>query len=193
VTTFDELVGGEPTGEERARLRNVHDLLVEAGPPPEIPPEFAAGPTLAMTLGRLGRARRSRRLLMPAIAAAAVLALVVAIATGRQGNGVLALHLKGTAAAPFATGTLDLLAPSAKKPPMRIDVKGLPVDHYTVWLIRSGHHWAKCGEFTVKNGAAETVAKLKSPYRLEARDSWIVTRPAGNKGPAVTVLQPVTA
>ena len=55
MTTFDELVGGEPTGDERARLRNVHELLVEAGPPPEIPPEIASGPTLVMTLGRVRR------------------------------------------------------------------------------------------------------------------------------------------
>src|SRR5690348_16502178 len=77
MTTFDELVGGEPTGDERARLRNVHELLVEAGPPPEIPPEIASGPTLVMTLGRVRRARsRSRRMLIPALAAAALAALV---------------------------------------------------------------------------------------------------------------------
>ena len=34
---FDDLVGGDLPADERERLRRVHDLLVEAGPPPELP------------------------------------------------------------------------------------------------------------------------------------------------------------
>ena len=34
---FRELVGDLPD-EERARLERVHDLLIAAGPPPELPP-----------------------------------------------------------------------------------------------------------------------------------------------------------
>ena len=41
---FDELVGAETTGAERERLRGVHELLVEAGPPPELPRELEEGP-----------------------------------------------------------------------------------------------------------------------------------------------------
>src|SRR2546430_14114390 len=35
---FRDLVGAGLTPEERERLERVHDLLVEAGPPPELPP-----------------------------------------------------------------------------------------------------------------------------------------------------------
>ena len=36
---FDELVGGDDlTPEEEVRLRRVHDLLVQAGPPADLPP-----------------------------------------------------------------------------------------------------------------------------------------------------------
>ena len=54
---FDELVGGDLTPAERERLRGVHDLLVQAGPPPELAPHMEAGPTLAVyfpAYGQLG-------------------------------------------------------------------------------------------------------------------------------------------
>src|SRR5215216_1410517 len=36
---FDDLVGGDDLEpEEELRLREVHDLLVQAGPPPDLPP-----------------------------------------------------------------------------------------------------------------------------------------------------------
>ena len=56
---FEELVGADVGQEERARLQRVHELLVLAGPPPELTPELETGPTLAMTLGR--RPARARR------------------------------------------------------------------------------------------------------------------------------------
>ena len=50
---FDELVPDAEEG-ERERLRRVHDMLVAAGPPPELTPQMEAGPTLAMTIGGRG-------------------------------------------------------------------------------------------------------------------------------------------
>ena len=38
---FDELIGNELEGDERERLLRVHELLIAAGPPPELPPELA--------------------------------------------------------------------------------------------------------------------------------------------------------
>ena len=39
--TFDELAGGDDLSpEEAARLERVHDLLVAAGPPAELPPHL---------------------------------------------------------------------------------------------------------------------------------------------------------
>jgi hypothetical protein len=36
--TFDELVDDATTGAEREQLRHVHELLLRAGAPPELPP-----------------------------------------------------------------------------------------------------------------------------------------------------------
>src|SRR5207248_10881524 len=55
---FDELIGADVEGAERARLQRVHALLVQAGPPAELSPELEA-PSLGLTLVR--RHRRARR------------------------------------------------------------------------------------------------------------------------------------
>ena len=41
---FDDLVGDVPA-DERERLLRVHEMLVQAGPPPEIPPELERPPS----------------------------------------------------------------------------------------------------------------------------------------------------
>ena len=41
---FDDLVDQGLDLEERARLLRVHELLIAAGPPPELPPSLASPP-----------------------------------------------------------------------------------------------------------------------------------------------------
>jgi hypothetical protein len=195
VTSFDELIGSEPEGSERNRLRSVHELLVEAGPPPELTPEIEAGPTLAMTLNRARRAKkaaRSRRMLVPLIAAAALLTLVIGLASGLGSKGHYpTIALQGTVFAPNASGALEILRPKAgEKQPMRITVSGLPSSKhspYVVYLVRNGHVAAPCGSFAVTDPNRTVTRTLHSPYRLSADDSWIVKGRVGLR--YVTVLQ----
>ena len=194
MTTFDELIGAEPTGDERARLRNVHDLLLEAGPPPEITPALAAGPTLDMTLGRAQRMRKSRRTLWVTIAAAALIALIVGLATTGHETPVVAIPLQGTAAAPHAVGAINVLPAEARTQPMRIETEGLDPGLYAVYLMpRRGvaSKWEKCGVFTVTGQAGTQAATINSPYRARRHDTWAVTRVTA-KGRGVTVLLPAT-
>src|SRR5207245_1293825 len=44
VPEFDELIGADAPAEERERLRRVHELLVAAGPPAELPPSLETVP-----------------------------------------------------------------------------------------------------------------------------------------------------
>jgi len=76
VPDFDELVGPEVPAAERERLRGVHDLIVQAGPPPELSPEVESGPTLAMTLGREKRERHVKHRVALLAAAVALVAIV---------------------------------------------------------------------------------------------------------------------
>ena len=191
MTIFDELIDAEPAGAERERLRSVHELLIEAGPPSELTPELEAGPTLGMTLGRVRRMTRSRRTLIPALAAALLIAMTIGSIASGQGAHSTTIPLTGTAAAPDAVGTLNVLAPTKTTQPMQIVVQGLEPGQYAVYLVPNGRSWEKCGTFIVKNPAGGRATAIDSPYRAKKGDTWVVTRVTA-KGHGVTVLKPVT-
>lgn len=196
---FDDLVG-DVDGLEAERLRRVHDLLVAAGPPPELTPQMEAGPTLAMTLGRRGRRPVQRRI---ALLAAAIVVLLVAFLAGyitandRTASGHL-LRLQGTAAAPGAQASLRIqeVDPSGNWP-MELAALGLPKlpakTYYEVFLVRDGKIDAPCGSFKVRSATDSVSVHLNAPYRLHAGDSWVVTRQhVGDRTPGTVVLKPVT-
>lgn len=195
---FDQLIGADVEGSERARLRRVHSLLVQAGPPPEISPSIEAGPTLAMTMGRRPKPVRRRVLLLAAALAVIALAFLAGFVAGNGGGGTSGhvLQLTGTPAAPSAFASLQIEhVDAAGNWPMKLSVKGLPVlkDHwyYEVFLMRDGKPYAPCGSFKVATGQA-TVVQLNAPYRLEHSDSWVVTRQAPDSHrPGKIVLRPV--
>ncbi len=198
MTGFDELVGAEPTGAERERLRDVHNLLLQAGPPPELSPELASGPTLAMTLGRIGRIKHRRPRYVLIATAAAFVVLLAGIVTGLHGHGsrypTITMH--GTSFAVGATGSLELLPSTGARQRMQLDVKGLPAlgkQRYVVYLVRNGRLIAPCGSFSVPSTNRSLKVELLSPYRVESSDTWVVTAPKrGSTGPGVTVLRELT-
>src|SRR5947207_1389298 len=59
---FRELVGDEGTPEELERLRRVHELLVAAGPPPELPQSLAHAPRMGRRAIAFHAVRRPLRL-----------------------------------------------------------------------------------------------------------------------------------
>lgn len=183
---FDELIDIDLDHEERERLKHVHDLLVTAGPPPELTPEMERGPTLAMTLGGPSRRRIERRV---ALLAAAVLVLVVAFLGGYlagHGNvGSLSsghtLNLVGTAQAPGALAALHVQdADAAGNWPMNLSATGLPKlpphGYYEVFLTRNGKIFAPCGVFLVTDPKAAVSVQLNAPYDLHRGDGWVVTK-----------------
>jgi hypothetical protein len=199
---FDELIGAEPQGPERERLRRTHDLLLAAGPPPELAPELEAGPTLAMTLGRPPRHMKRRlALIAAAIVAVAVVFLGGYIAGNRNSaapttpNAARVLELQGTALAPNALATLHVRPrDDAGNWPMTLDANGLPAlpdeGYYAVYVVRNGKPWKPCGWFTV-NGPHDGVSvPLNAPWQLEQSDRWVVTRQLpGTHGAGETVMQ----
>jgi hypothetical protein len=198
---FDDLVGGEVTGGERARLRRTHELLLTAGPPPELPPELASGPTLGMTVSRRPRRTRRRLTLLAAAIVAVALVFLAGYVSGNSGGGggsgvsaVRTLQLRGTDAAPNALASLRVLPADAGNWPMTLTVTGLPAasarGYYEVYLVRGGKPWASCGTFVVADPATATTVTLNAPYRLRSSDRWVVTRQAADSGePGPTVLQ----
>jgi hypothetical protein len=196
---FDELVGPELGGAERERLRAVHELLLQAGPPAELSPDIA-GPTLAMTLQRRQRRSGHRVALLAAALALVAMAFLAGYITGNgKGDGLATgttLSLVGTPAAPDALASLRIQpVDAAGNWPMQISVTGLPSlpprGYYTVYLVRNGKPLAPCGYFVVKATNRGTSVWLNAPYKLQPHDTWVVTRQLpGHHEAGPVVLRP---
>lgn len=180
---FRELVGDEVSEEERERLRNVHEMLVAAGPPPELSPQLQEPPAVGgATVSLFPRRRRAALLLIAAaLAAAAFGGGYFAGGQGRETGfrSVHAIQMHGTAAAPNALATLELAdVDSSGNWPMLVTVQGLPQlprgGYYELYLTRHGRLAASCGTFLVHSG--KTKVHLNAPYKLKSFDGWVVTK-----------------
>lgn len=199
MNEFGDLVDTDGlTPEEVARLRRVHELLVEAGSPSELPAalEQPAVPTEAKVIDFPLMPRR--RWAVTAVAAA-TLALVA------LGGGYLLGHAHAKPAA-FATqrvvpmqgqGSLAVLRigqrDKAGNWPMELLVSGLPTQknpgaYYELWLTRDGKEVAPCGSFRVNS--KNTTVRLSVPYLFSHYDGWVVTaQPAHQQSIGPVVLR----
>ena len=92
---FDELIGTDIEPGERARLEGVHELLVAAGPPPELPQ------TRPVELSR-----RRRGALLAIAAAVAIAAFAMGAALVDSGRSVdFVVQMDATAAVPGASAS----------------------------------------------------------------------------------------
>jgi Anti-sigma-K factor rskA len=201
---FDDLIGQHVPPEERARLYRTHELLVQAGPPPELSPELESVPWPDDALQPIWGRRRERRQRRPLVLAAALAtAAVVGFLLGQMGgssptsiNARRTVHLHGTALARGALATLKLGKPdSAGNWPMVLQVSGLPKlangGYYDLYLTKGGVPLVSCGTINV-GGAKSTTVRLSAAYVLEAFDKngWVVVRktPANHFRPNQIVL-----
>jgi hypothetical protein len=189
---FRELVGDDLSPEERVRLERVHDLLVTAGPPPELPPQLVQpdlDPREGSALAFLPRRRAG--LMLGLAAAIALVAFVGGFVAGRAKDDFVtkfdvAMHgtsLAANASATIHVGELD----RDGNWPLKVAVHGLkPLpkgDYYEMFLTRNGERTASCGTFRISDGDG---VRLNTPFSL--RDvGWIVTRegPGSKRHPVV--------
>ena len=203
VPDFDELIEGDVPEEERQRLRQAHNLLVQAGPPPELGPELEAVPWPEEALMPLGLTRRSTRkrsplLLAATVATAGLLGFVVGQASNSSSTNIdvqRVVKLSGTDLASEGQATLEIGSKDSHGNwPMVLHVSGLrslpPGGYYDLYLARGGKPIALCGTFNVRPG--ETVVRMNAAYELKRFDGWIVTRQLpGNHEPTDVVMRPV--
>jgi anti-sigma-K factor RskA len=193
---FDELIDVDVPREERERLRRVHDLLVEAGPPPELSPELDSVPWPDEALQPLGLMRRSGRARRPWLRVGAVAAAVLLVgflvgqsvgskSTSSGFDVVHTVQMHGTAQAAAASASIEVGAPGRDGNwPMVMTVTNLPPTdsggYYDLWLSSHGKPRALCGTFNT-NGIGETVVRLTAAYDFNQGhfDGWVVTRHAG--------------
>jgi Anti-sigma-K factor rskA len=185
---FDDLVGPEVNDAERARLRRVHDLLVDVGPPPELSQTSAPGIGAApvTSLRQPSRRRRVALALAAALGVVAIFTLGLVVASGDDPAADRVVAMTGPSG---ATASLEIFAvDSAGNWPMLIDVTGLPPAAdgrlYQLWLTKDGTPEALCGSFhTDDDGRA--VVPMNAPWRLSDFDGWVVVE-AGSTTPVLT-------
>jgi hypothetical protein len=198
VNKFDELIDADVAGVERERLRGVHELLVEAGPPPELPTALENARPPATKVSPMRKRSVPRTI---ALVAAALIALGIAFGMGwstghdTAADPIAELKLTGTDAAPHARATIGISSEVSGNWPMTLSVSGLPKvtapEYYYVWLVRHGKPLAPCGEFVVAKSSDSLKLKLSAPYSLEPGDTWIVTRKRYSQpGTGTAVLRP---
>jgi hypothetical protein len=187
---FSELVGEDVPAEERARLEQVHRLMVESGPLPELPLALQKAPVVedsheaAAAFSFLPR--RGGRILTIA-AGFALLCLIVGYVIGNNRNGFktdFTVPMHGTTAAPQAVGVLKVgKIDAVGNWPLELQVAGLrqlPDGRwYTLYLTKHRKRAESCGTFRVHEGT--TTVRMNAPYNFENYDGWIVT--AGKNGP----------
>lgn len=190
---FEDLVGGEVTAGERERLRRAHDLLVQAGPPPELSPELEQVPWPEEALQPLGLLRAPRkqagRRPWTQIALAAAAVLVVGFLLGQafssRSNTFTTTHviqMRGTKEAPKAFAAVALgRETNDGNWPMLVTVTNLKPaqngSYYDLWLSYRGKPVALCGTFNT-HFTGDTSVRMSAAYDLTQRrfDGWIVTR-----------------
>jgi|SRR6476469_9426654 len=194
MTDFNDLVdtdGLDPR--EEARLRRAHDLLVQVGPPPDLPPALEAPPTEMAEAEIIQFPLLPKRRWAIAAVAAATLALLTFIGGYFYGNSksqpssfsttrVVAMHGAGQADAVLKISSPD----SVGNWPMEMIVERLPqqasrTSYYELWLTKNGKAVAPCGTFRVHG--RKTTVRFSVPYNLKHYDGWIVTSQRSDDGP----------
>jgi hypothetical protein len=194
---FDELIGAEPAGSERERLRRAHELLVTAGAPPELTPALERAPDTGFASVARRRQTKRKAMLLLAAALAVVAVFFTGYGVGNRGGGANAvgqLALRGTALAPHARATLAIFPRVDGNWPMLLTVKDLPKlptgAEYAVYLLQRGERYP-CGTFVSSGGSRPLTVKLNAPYQFEPGAKWVVARkPLLGNAPGATVLQP---
>ena len=180
---FQELVGNDLEQAERDRLERVHDMLIAAGPPPELPQELAEPPRPEGKLVALARRRVRTGLLL---AATIVLAAFAAgYLLGNRGES--------SSSSSFTTAETAVLGKSPDRlaivqigqvdengnRPMIVSVDGLEHlderDYYTLFMTRNGKPVVTCGTFNVSENGVTTV-RLSVAYDLERFDGLMLSK-----------------
>ena len=186
MTDFDDLIDRDDlSSDEELRLRRVHELLLQAGPPADLPPVLADAPEGGRHAGAeiIEFPLPRRRWAVAAVAALA--AVVLAFGGGyvfghsKEQAGFAASRVVPMHGANGALGVLRIAkADEAGNWPMQIDVTGLPAQakrasYYTLWLTKDHKPVEPCGTFRVHGST--TSARFTIPYSLKDVDGWVVT------------------
>lgn len=189
---FRELVGDLPE-EERARLERVHELLIAAGPPPELPPALVEPDVDLREENVRFLPRRRAGFVLGIAAAVGVAAFLGGFLAGRAKEPfaqVFDVPMRGTALAATASATIKVgKADEAGNWPLKVVVRGLkPLpkgQYYEMFLTKKHRPAASCGTFRIAQSGDSV--RLNAPYNFRRFDGWVVTleRPGSGEHPVM--------
>jgi hypothetical protein len=163
---FQDLVGEGLPPTEHERLERVHEMLIAAGPPPELPPELEEVPDGRGNVRELEPTGLPRRRIGAALALAAAIALLAFV------GGYLAGY-KHTSNTFESVRTVALTNSKAQavvrfgprdangNTPMLVKVEGLSKlpasDYYVLYMTQNGKPVVVCGSFNVRGPRSTTL------------------------------------
>jgi hypothetical protein len=184
---FDDLVGGDLPPGERRRLEEVHEMLLAAGPPPDLPAALREPPAPAdldeNVVPLPSRQPRGRRRAAWALVAAVVVLALACLGGGyalgdhfasNGGDVVRAVSLEGSGAR--ASVSLESVQKGGNWP-MELTVSGLPQQsdrgYYELFVWRDGKPGYPCVGFKMARGT--TTVRFTVPYELKDGTELVVT------------------
>ena len=189
-----DLVGADVPEAELSRLQRAHELMLTAGPVPELPLSLQSPPAVEDERDASAAfallPRRGGRIVTVA-AAFALMTLVIGYVIGNHRGGFhtdFKVEMAGTKAAPHATGLIRVgKIDSVGNWPLEVQVAGLRQlpkgSYYVLYLTRHRRRATACGTFRVQAGA--TTVRMNAPYDFGEYDGWIVIAhgPGEREGP----------
>ncbi len=178
-----DLVGNELEPGERERLERVHDMLIAAGPPPELPQELAEPPRPEGRLVELARRRLRTGLVLAAAIAIAVFAVGYFLGARGESSSSDSFTAEKTAvlgkrADRLAVVQIGQIDEDGNRP-MVVSVDGLDHlkggDYYTLFMTRNGKPVVTCGTFNVGEKGVTTV-RLSVAYDLARFDGLMLSK-----------------
>lgn len=176
---FRDLIGDDIPAEERDRLHRVHDLLVTAGPPPELPDSLTEPPSPRGTVTFLQRRLRTAIVLAAALALAA---FAFGYLVGERDDSPTARFaaadtvILGEKVGPQAIVRIGERDANGNHP-MLLTVERLPHavagDYYTLFMTRNGRPIVPCGTFNVRD-ERPTTFRFTVGYDLNRYDGLLL-------------------
>jgi len=180
---------------ERAKLERLHNVLLEVGPPAELPHDLSTPALPAQVIEFPTWRRRRGALGLVAVAAVVAASFVGGFFVGNSNNGLATSEVVAFHGGPNAFASLRVGKPDAVgNNPMVLTVSGLPTlqhGYYELFTVRNGKPSFPCTGFRMTGDKMSV--HFSVPYALDPGTKLVImaVQRGGAKWPGRMVMQSV--